>query len=83
MSRGVRDGDRYTLGHAQEWESLQAGGVDGGFEVADPGVEGELVDFPAGQPTAALVVPDEAPMTGETLRRADARWGSANRIRRG
>ncbi len=61
----VGDRDGTALGDAEQREALEARGVDDGLEVADEGVEGDVVTVPVGQAVAALVVAQQRVALGQ------------------
>ena len=64
----VRDGDRCSLGHAKQRESLQAHRVDDRFEIAYPHLERGIADISVREPAASLVIADERVPLGEPLK---------------
>ena len=65
MSRRVGDGDRSTLGDAQEDESVEVRGVDHGLQIGHPGFEGEVLDVPVGESATPFVVTDQPVAAGQ------------------
>src|SRR6185437_5322535 len=65
MAKRVRDRDGAALRDAEQGEAVQLQVVDDGLEIADPGLERELVDRPVGEAAAALVVADQSVIAGQ------------------
>ncbi len=65
MASGVGNGDGAALRMAEEGEFFQAGGVDNGFQIVDPGFERNILDVPFGEAVGAAVVADDALAVGE------------------
>src|SRR5260370_38307690 len=65
MADGVRNGDGAALRMAEEGEFIQAGGVDHGFEIVDPGFEGNVFDIPFGEAIGAAVIANDALAVGQ------------------
>ena len=63
----VRHGDRRSLGHAEQRESLQAHRIDDRFEVADPHLGRRIADVRVREPAASLVVADDRVPFAEPL----------------
>src|SRR5258706_15615239 len=60
MADGVGNGDGAALRMAEEGEFIQAGGVDYGFEIVDPGFEGNVFDIPFGEAIGTAVIANDA-----------------------
>ena len=66
MLHRVGDRDRRALRDAEQRKALEAGRVDDELEIAQPGLEAQILDVPVGKAAAALVVADE-PMRARQL----------------
>src|SRR5258707_12905464 len=65
MADSVSNGDGAALRMAEEGEFIQAGGVDHGFEIVDPGFEGNVFDIPFGNAVGAAVIANDALAVGQ------------------
>src|SRR5258708_289139 len=65
VADGVGNGDGAALRMAEEGEFIQAGGVDHGFEIVDPGFEGNVFDIPFGEAIGAAVIANDALAVGQ------------------
>src|SRR5260370_33349710 len=65
MADGVGNGDGAALRMAEEGEFIQAGGVDHGFEIVDPGFEGNVFDIPFGEAIGTAVIAKDAVAVGQ------------------
>lgn len=60
MAYRVGNGDRASLRMAEEGEFIEPSGVDDGFEIVNPGFEGNIFHIPLGEAVAAAVVAKDA-----------------------
>lgn len=65
VTGGVGDGDGSALRVAEESEFGEAGGIHNNFQIAHPGLEGDVFDVPSGEAVAATVVAENAGAAGE------------------
>src|SRR5262249_54832767 len=60
MAYRICNGNRSALRDAEQRKTLDADCVHHGFQIAHPGIEGELRDIPIRQPASALVIANES-----------------------
>ncbi len=71
----VGDGHRTALRHGQQGEPVEPAGLDDRLEIADPGLEAEVVaDVPIGETEPALVVPDDGRDRAEVVEEVSPHW---------
>ena len=59
MQRGVADRERAAVGHPEQRDPLEPGGVDDRGEIRHPRVQREVADLPVREAAAAFVVADD------------------------
>src|SRR5262249_39162525 len=67
MPRRIFDGDGTALAGRQNRELPEAGGIDDGFEIADPCFEREVWCVAARQPAPALIVTQRFEFAGKNV----------------
>ena len=65
MADRVSNRDGAALRMAEEGEFIQASGVDHGFEIVDPGFEGNVFDIPFREAIGAAVIANDALAVGQ------------------
>src|SRR6266849_1571299 len=65
VANGVSDGNGAALRVTEQGKFSQAGGIDNGFQIVDPGFKRNILDVPFGEAVGAAVVAHDALAVGE------------------